>query len=357
MPNTINLYETTTMLEAIRVTREPLSFIKDTFFPNVKFFQTEKVLIDIVKGGEKMAPFVAPRINGTIDERQGYSTNELTTPRIAPKRILTGEDLAKRQPGDNIYTTNSPQQIAAQILMQDLIDLNSQIIRSEEYFAVKVMLGEGFDLDLVDEKGNKAGTFNVNYGFRNKVEPSVKWINVTRSGVSNAENCTPIADIEGWVDNNIIPNSSSTPDIVIMDPEAARAFMASTEVKELIDLRAKSGYRQEPTYKGKGVTFIGVFTKYNLEVYAYSCLIKHEDNQPATQALPSGTVIVAESGQGIMNYGAVTQKEKGSWKKYMEKRVPKYSIDDENEIDVIRLTSRPLPYQKDIDSWVVATVK
>lgn len=348
MPNTINLYETTTMLEAIKLVKEPSSFIRDTFFPNFKPFPTEKVLVDIVKGGEKMAPFVAPRINGTIDERQGYSTNELTTPRIAPKRILTGEDLAKRQPGDNIYTIKSPEQIAAQILMQDLIDLDKQIVRSEEWFSAKVMLGEGFDIDLVDEKGTKAGTFNVNYGFSNNISlvTAKKWSTVTNK---------PIDDIETWIEEKIMPKSNATPNVVIMDPNAAKAFMATDEVKATISLRAQAGYRQEPAYKGKGVTFIGLFTKFNLEFYAYSCLIKTGETT-SVQLLPSGTVIVAETGQGTMAYGAVTQKEKGTWMKYMEKRVPKYVVSDETETDTLKLTSRPLPYQRDVDSYVVATV-
>lgn len=347
MENTINLYETTTMLEAIKQVKEPYSFIRDTFFPNVKPFPSEKVLVDIVKGGQNMAPFVAPRINGSIDTRQGYNTNELTTPRLAPKRILTGEDLAKRQPGDNVYTVQSPDLIAAQILMQDLIDLDKQIIRSEEWFAAKVMLGEGFDIELVDENGTKAGTFNVDFGFENKVTVTAakKW---TAAGVN------PIEDIEGWIESKIMPNSNGTPNVVVMDPEAAKAFMSNSAVKEIITLRAQAGNRQEPTYKGKGVTFIGVFTKYNLEIYAYSCLVK--TGNTAVQLLPGGTVIVAETAQGIMAYGSVTQKENGKWIKYMEKRVPKYTVNDEAETDTIRLTARPLPYQPDVDSYVVASV-
>lgn len=347
MSNVINLYETTTMLEAIKLVKEPYSFIRDTFFPNFQPFPTEKVLVDLVKGGENMAPFVAPRINGTLDTRQGYSTNELTTPRIAPKRILTGEDLEKRQPGDNIYTVKSPDEIAAQMLMQDLIDLDKQITRTEEWFSTKVMLGEKFDIDLVDENGKKSGTFNVDYKFTNKIalETADKWSTTTNK---------PIENIETWIEEEIMPKSSATPNVVIMDPDAAKAFMATNEVKAIITLRAQSGYRQEPTYKGKGVTYLGTFTKYNLEFYAYSCLVK--TGETSVQLLPSGTVIVAEAGQGIMAYGAVTQKESGKWMKYMEKRVPKYVVNDENETDTIKLTARPLPYQKDVDSYVVATV-
>ena len=355
MQNTINLYETTTMLEAIKLFKQPYTFFRDTFFPNIKTFPTEKVLIDIVKGGEKMAPFIAPRINGSIDDRLGYSTNELTTPRVAPKRVLTGEDLAKRQPGDNVYTTRSPQEVAASILVQDLTDLDNQITRTEEWFAVQVMLGEKFDITLEDENGNKAGTFSVDYGFDNSVEIAAdeKWGTKTGTKITAAD-VDVIAKIEEWIEDYIIKNSIATPDIAVLDPDAGKAFVNNAVVQKLLTLRAQSGFRQEPTFKGQGVTFLGVFTKYNLEFYTYSNFIKNEEE--SEQLLPSGTVIVAQSGQGTLAYGAVTQKESGAWMKYMEKRVPKYIIDDKNETDTIKLTSRPLPYQKDINSYVVATV-
>jgi hypothetical protein len=356
MANTINLYDTTTMLEAIRLFKRPYSFLRDTFFPNIKTFPTEKVLIDIVKGGEKMAPFVAPRINGSIDTRQGYNTNELTAPRIAPKRILTGEDLAKRQPGDNIFTTRSPQEIAASILVQDLTDLDDQITRTEEWFSAQVMLGSAFDIDLVDEKGNKSGgTFNVDYGFENvaEVKTGEKWGTKVDGKITVAD-IDIISQIEGWVEDYIIKQSTATPDIAVLDPDAGKAFVNNSYVKDLLTLRAQSGFRQEPTYKGQGVTFLGVFTKYNLEFYTYSNFVKTDSD--AKQLLPSGTVIVGQSAQGTLAYGAVMQKESGTWMKYLEKRVPRYVVNDEDETDVIKLTSRPLPYQKDVNSYVVATV-
>lgn len=347
MANTINLYDTTAMLEAIRLFKQPYTFFRDTFFPNIQTFPTEKVLVDIVKGGEKRAPFIAPRINGSIDTRQGYSTNELTTPRIAPKRVLTGDDLAKRQPGDNIYTTKSPQEVAAAILAQDLVDLDNQITRTEEWFSVQVMLGSAFDITLEDENGNKAGTFSIDYGFSNNItlEDTEKW---------SVTNIDIIAQIESWIENNIIKESTATVDTAVLDPDAAKSFVNNAIVKELLTLRAQSGFRQEPTYKGQGVTFLGVFTKYNLEFYTYSNFDKTSDD--SKQLLPSGTCIVAQAGQGILGYGAVIQKESGAWTKYMEKRVPKYVVNDENETDVIKVSSRPLPFIKDINSYVVAKV-
>lgn len=342
----INLYETTTMLEALKLAPPIFTFLRDTFFPNSEFMKTEKALIDIVKNGVKAAPFVAPRVNGVLETRSGYSTKEITTPRVAPKRVLTGEDLEKRQPGDNIYTVKSPEQVAAEILMKDLIEMDKEISLSEEWLCAKVLLGDSFDITEYDEAGKAAGTFNVNYGFTNKVAVAAanKW---TATGKD------PIENIETWIETYILPNSSNVPDIVVLDPDAGKAFANNAVVKAVIQLRANAGNYQESKYQGKGVTYYGKFTKYGIDIISYSN--KVEVAGTSAQLLPTGTCIIATTGSGTMTYGAVTQKENKKWVKYMEKRVPKYVSDDENEVDTEKLTSRPLPWIKDISSYVVAS--
>ncbi|MDA3732382.1 major capsid protein [Niameybacter massiliensis] len=342
----INIYETATMLEALRQTPPVHTFLRDTFFNNPKFAKTEKALIDIIKGGVSAAPFVAPRVNGVLETRRGYTTNEITTPRVAPKRVLTGEDLEKRQPGDNTYTTKSPDQIAAEMLMQDLIEMDQEITLSEEWLCAKVLLGSSFDITEYDESGKEAGTFNVDFGFTNKISVATakKW---------TAEGVNPIEQIEEWIEKNILTKSSATPDIILLDPDAGKTFANNSFVKEIIQLRAQAGSFAEAQYKGRGVTSYGRFTKYGIEVVSYSNIVKA--NGVAEQLLPKGTCIIAQSGSGNITYGAITQKENGKWVKYMEKRVPKYSVDDEKEIDTERLASRPLPWMPDVDSYVVAT--
>lgn len=342
----IKLYETTTMLEALKQTPPIFTFLRDTFFPNSEFMKTEKALIDIVKGGVKAAPFVSPRVNGVIETRSGYTTNEITTPRLAPKRVLTGEDLEKRQPGDNIYTTKSPEQVAAEILMKDLIEMDKEISLSEEWLCAKVLLGSSFDITEYDEAGKAAGVFNVDFGFTNKVS-------VTAGNKWTLETVNPIDAIEEWIETKILKKSASTPDIILLDPNAGKAFVNNPFVKAIINLRAQAGTYQEPQYKGRGVTSYGKFTKYGIEVVSYSNIVDVEGT--AAQLLPAGTCIIAQSGTGTLTYGAVTQKENKKWVKYMEKRVPKYSVDDDAEVDTEKLTARPLPWFKDIDSYVVAT--
>lgn len=340
----MNMYDTITMLEALRVTPPIFTFLHDNFFSESRFMRTEKAEIDIVRGGVKASVFVAPRVNGVLETRKGFETYEITTPRLAPKRVLTGEDLTKRQPGDTVYTVYSPQQIAARILMEDIIEMRKENALAVEWLCAKVIQGETFDIEQYDERGNKAGTFNIDFGFKNRKTVKSKW---------TTETANPIADLEDWIDDCLIGKTSSTPAVVLLDPEAAKAFSNNPYVYKILERRALSGLLQEPTYKGAGVTSFGRFTKYNLEVISYSNIINFGGH--SGQLLEKGSATIIPARPGLTVYGAIMQKENGTWRKFMEKEVPKYVKDDIMEVDTIRLSSRPLVFIKDIDG--ILTIK
>lgn len=348
----LSLYETISLLEAIKVTFKPSSFLVTTFFPKLKFWKTEKAIVDVTRGGRPMAPFVAKRIKGTLVTRDGYTTNELVTPRIAPMVTITGEDLETRLPGDDIYTVKGDDEVIAAYIMEDSQKLDDMITRREEWFAAQVMLGEAFTVDLEDDNGNKIGEFTVDYGFSNKATVDNKW---------DGANGDPEKDIEEWYEKKIQIKSNSTPNILVLDPFAGQAFINNAKIQKKLDKYASASKLVEPKYMGDGVTYYGIWTKYNIPVYSYSCIyetgeVGEDDNAITAQMLPKGTAILGRASQGTMHYGVVRQKENGKWMKYMERRVPKYSEDDEEEVDTYRLSSRPLPAPDDIDSYVVANV-
>ena len=107
-----------------------------------------------------------------------------------------------------------------------------------------------------------------------------------------------------------------------------------------------------PQYKGKGVTYLGEFTKYNIPVYIYSNYMD-QGSGTATQLMPSGTAIMGPVGEGYMNYGAITQTEDGTnWQTYEAKEVPLYTPDVRNQVTEYRLASRPLPSPFDVDAFM-----
>lgn len=68
-------------------------------------------------------------------------------------------------------------------------------------------------------------------------------------------------------------------------------------------------------------------------------------------------MLVAVSGLHKYGYGVVTQMEKDeTFKTYKAKSVPKIIADVKNDVKQLRLTSRPVPIVKDVDTWAVITV-
>ena len=103
-------YTTREMMEAYDQTPPVRSFFQKTFFPGNQTHVSEKVEFDVRKGKRIMAPFVSPRKGGKVITRQGFRTNEFTTPKLAPERALTIDDVNKRGIGENIYSKKTPEE-------------------------------------------------------------------------------------------------------------------------------------------------------------------------------------------------------------------------------------------------------
>lgn len=337
----MSLYDTKTMLEAIENKKPVFTFIRDVFFGDVETIVTEKAEVDIKKGKRKMAPFVAPRIGGVVIEREGFKTDTITTPKIAPKRVITAEDLKKRTLGENVYSNRTPAERAMIMLSNDLIELDEAITRREEWMCTQVLLGNSIDLDL------EGATQNIDFGFTNKVTLST-------TKLWSANTSKPLKDLTDWR-KKIVKQSGKNPNICLMSDDVVDAFIDNPDIRELLDIQRLNVGAIEPSYQGDGITFVGKIPKLGIEIYSYTEFYTDE-NDDTQELIPSGTVILGSRNIGKRIYGAVTQKEKSGWATYEGARVPKYTEDDKNEVDEIRITSRPLPTPYDLDSWLVAKV-
>ena len=97
-------YTTREMMEAFDQTPPVKTFLQKTFFPTEETHVSEKVEFDVRKGKRIMAPLVSPRMGGKVITRQGFRTNQFTTPKIAPERPMTIDDITQRAIGENIYS-------------------------------------------------------------------------------------------------------------------------------------------------------------------------------------------------------------------------------------------------------------
>lgn len=341
----MNLYETRVMLQAIEMMMPVRTFLKDTFFPTVNTFTTETVDVDYYKGRRKMAPFVSPRMAGKVMDREGFTTKSFKPPMIKPQRIITGDDINKRSIGENIYSTRSPEERAAELLARDLAELDEAITRREEWMVAQVLF-----TGQVHVKGDGVDAV-VSYDFTNKE---------TLSGTNlwNSVESDPIADLKRWR-LEVIKKSGINPDRVIMASDVVDAFVSHEKVKESLDNRRIILGQINPETLPNGATYIGSISMLGLDIYSYDEWYYDEEAEEEKPMVPAGTTMIGSTNaRSSMLYGAVTITDKNTdnFVTYEGSRIPDSWIKKDPPARILQLNSRPLPVPHEVDSWFVAKV-
>lgn len=338
-------YTTREMLEAIEL-RNPMSFFfARTFFPVSRTHIAEIIEVDVKKGRRRMAPFVAPRVGGKVLTRDGFKTNSFKTPKIAPERTMTIDDISTRGLGENIYSSRTPEERAGELLSQDMSELEEAIQNRKEWMARQVLLDGKIDIQNQEEGLD----IQIDFGFTNKLvlAENAMWIRDTSD---------PIADLK-HIRRDIIKKTGVSPNIALMSGDVVDIFVQHKKVMAAMNVLNLKSVVLEPRVIDKALTFIGRIQELDLDIYSYDEWFVDDEGKEQPM-LPEGRVLVANSmGIGGFEYGSVTQIEESQFVTYEAEIVPKQWTDTENNIKKLRLTSRPVPVPKDIDSWYIAIVK
>lgn len=335
----IDLYNTRTMLEAVRQMQPPKTFLKDTFFNNQRTFDTEYVDVDVVKGRRRMAPFVHPRRSGKVVEREGYRTNTYKAPLINPKMPTTAEHLQKRLAGEPLYSGVSPDERAAEQLGKDLAELDDMITRREEWMCAQALFTGQIHVkgDGVDE------VIDFNLTNKEALLSGAKW---------NESTSNPLADLKRWR-LHVIKASGITPDIAIFSSEVVDAFLWNEQVQKMLDLRLVETGQIDPQALPNGVTYIGRIAELGLNIYSYDEWYIDDDGTEKPM-VPEKTVTIASSRARFdMLYGAYIDMEMGTMDL---PRIPRSWVEKDPSTRWVQLISRPLPVPQHVDSIYVATV-
>ncbi|MDX8367776.1 major capsid protein [Cytobacillus sp. IB215665] len=345
---TISLYDPRTMLEAVRQMKPVNTFLKDTFFSNNRTFTTETVDVDYYKGRRKMAPFVSPRLAGKVIAREGFDTKSFKAPLIKPKRVITADDLSKRSMGENIYSGSTPEERQAEMLANDLMELDDMITRREEWMASQVlftgqvhMVGDGVDQVL-------------DFNFTNKVV-------LTGSKLWDDPNSNPYADLKEWR-LKVIKASGTTPDRVILASDVTESFINHPKTKELLDNRRIIMGQINPQTFPNGVTYLGSISALGLDIYSYDEWYYDDETDPENPTekpmVPEGTVFLGSTrSRSSMLYGAVNIIQNGeNFGTFEGTRIPKSWVQNDPDARFLQINSRPLPVPHEVDAWHIAQV-
>lgn len=338
-------YTTREMMEALDLTPPVRTFFQRTFFPGEQTHVTEKVEFDVRKGKRIMAPFVSPRRGGKVITRQGWKTNQFTTPKLAPERPLTIDDISHRAIGENLYSQKTPAEREDELLSRDMTDLEESIARRKEWMCRQILY-EG-KVDVVDEE--EGVDVQIDFGFRNIV-------------VLGEDEWWSLATVNPLIvlretRKKIIQAVGSAPDIAVFSSDVIEAFVTNPFVKTAMDLLNYKNIVIEPRVVDPALTFYGRIAELDLDIYTYDEWFLNDKGEDESM-VPAGTVLLGHStGEGQIEYGLVTQMEDKVFRSYEGKLVPKVWADENSEVKKVRLTSRPLPRPFDVESWAVIQVR
>ena len=288
-----------------------------------------------------MAPFVSPRIGGKVITRNGFQTYDFTTPRLAPERVMTVDDISKRGLGENVYSKKTPSEREDDLLADDLKDLDESIQRRLEWMCRQILF-EG-KLDVVDAE---AGVdFQVDYGFEN-----IFVLTSERYWSLSTVNPVPLLKEKR---RKIIKDTGKAPNVMIFASDLIEVFLDNPFIKEAMDIRNLQNIEMKPRIVDDALTYYGKIAELGLEIYSYEEFFLNDDGEEEG-IIPSGSCIMAHSeGEGSIEYGLITQMEDKKYQSYEAKQVPKVYCNENSDVKMLRLTSRPLPRPDNVEGWCV----
>ncbi len=340
----MDIFDTRTMLAAVEQIHAPNTFLLNTFFAAQETFPTKTVDVDIVKGGRKLAPFVSPRREGKVIERDGFTSSNITPAYIKPKMETNAEQLLKRSPGLNPYATQTPGERAAIQLGKDLAELNDQITRREEWMAASalgtgkvVIVGDGVDMEV-----------NFQMADTHKITTLTdKW------GTTNAD---PIGNLRSWA-RLVAKDSGRRPTHVILSGSAQDAFMKSDSVHKLLNTRRVDMGMINPQNLPGGVVYLGFLNDPGIDIYAYNeWFIDPTDGELAPMVTDGQIIMGSNQAQNKRLYGAIQDVQAIETGMVEAARFPKTWEEQDPSARWLMLQSASLPALLEPDAFLTAKV-
>jgi len=349
MPNGIDIYHPRYLAEVVRSAPPVHTFLRDTFFTNIKTFAEEQVDIDLVKGDREMAAFIHPKLGAETLEPEGYETKSYKPPMVNPDLVTTAEDYMRRAPGETLYSGRTPAQRAAEQLVREYQRLDDAISRREEWMCAQALttgaihvVGKG-----VDEE--------IDFGFTNKVVLT----GPERWGQSGAD---VSGNLEDWVDM-VYTNGFANVDRIICGRQALKLLKNYKGILEKRDNRRYQAGEFNARDLPNGVRYHGYLADSGLEIYSYKEVYMDRMTDPKNptirRLIPDNMIIVISPGVDFMRaYGRCSYFDEASKQLVTAEtaRLLHAYIAHKPDRKVLEACACPLPIPDKVDSWLVATV-
>lgn len=370
----IDLYNPRTMMQALLQMKPPRTFLRSKMIRRDELSDREQIDVDTKTGVRRLAPFVNPATGaGKAMDRIGFSTTTITPPMVSVKRALTPTDLQKRLPGENIYSQQTADERAAQLLGQDLAELDEDITRVEEWMCAQAAFNTG---TVNGVKGTsihcKGDDVDQTYFFpRNAALVDAAPASSAPNGLGSASpTSTQLANTRRWdqstadiptqfrqVRRLIAQITGMTCDYAICGADAADSLLSGPSLNGLsglLNTRRLDLGLIKPEDMGDGVTYLGTLAGTNIDIFAYDEFYVDPTDGAEKPIVPTKSVLFGcSAGYTVARYGAVGVTsgvdQQAQLSLIAGRRVPQSWVNAEPAVRMLKVSSRPLvvPVQND----------
>lgn len=293
------ILETHEMLEVVRTIPPLRTYWLDAFFPRVHQSQSEWIDFDIIDKGKRLAPFVAPNVQGQPMVQRGFSTRKFKPAYLKPKDPVDPARLVTRQAGEAFLGEMSLQQREDAIVADILADHRDMITRRWEWMACQAVKDGAITIE-----GDNYPRVTLAFG-RHADNTEVL---LTTEGW-NQTTGLPLTNIETYMTGMQLRSGGYAPTRITFSPEAWTAFIENPQTVAMMETRRGSTMTVESSPgNGEPVRFAGSLPN-GVELWVYNDTF--EDNNGVEQRfLAAGEIVLSSPAvDGVRAFGAIMDRK------------------------------------------------
>lgn len=302
-----NIYDTTTLL-SVMSNQKVLTPFWLSFFGQQINFDTEDIAFDRVSTDyRRLAPFVAPNVQGRVQGSRGYDTLSFKPAYVKPKDVVDPTMIVPRQPGEALGTGSlTHEQRRNAVIAEIMRQHRTKLVNRNEWLAARAIIDGQVTISGPDYPAVTIN-FRRDAGLSDTLTGSARW---------NQSGATPLQDLR---EMKMAANSLSGAKItrIIFGATAWDDFCARVDIKELMNVNYggldTSVTRMYDGYEGQ--EYLGVIQGLGgggrLECWLDTS--KYVDENGAEQFfLDQETVVgVGPSVEGVRCFGAIKDIDAG----------------------------------------------
>ena len=347
--------ETYKLVKTVKKMYPVVQFLKDRYFPDGPVYYSEKALIEFKKKGRKIAPFVIPLVNGIVMEKDGYRTDIVDAPYIAPKRVITAKELEQKAFGESPESGRSPEQRENELESEFIDDNRISILRRHEKMCADILLTGQVIMKhyATAEDAAKGENYDFKYlrfyegEFKNKYKFTKKFKDMT-----TAEKIQ-----EFYKMATVLRKRGVRATDIVMTSDVSMLLMSDKDFLEFYNKAKVNIGEINPTELPDGVVSNGSININGVVMTLFTYDEIYEDLDGEEKAiLPAGTIAFLQPNMGTTVYAQVTFYTKDGFKSYAEKIVPRLVGDEKSNMAEVQAFSRPVMYPNDMDGWLVTNI-